>query len=105
MMKVDKSIISFFFLSELDDCIQSAISYPNGDKYEGQMKLGVPEGRGRLVKANGEIYEGSFINGTPSGESAAEEKVFLSNIRKGIIKKDENDGKKMDENDERGKKA
>ena len=36
--------------------------YPNGDIYEGEMKDGLREGRGRLVYKNGAVYEGEFRN-------------------------------------------
>ena len=45
----------------------------------------MPDGKGRLINTNGDIYIGSFINGAQAGEDAAEQKVLISNLRKGVI--------------------
>ena len=34
---------------------------PNGDTYEGEVKDGNPNGRGKLTSVNGSIYNGHFL--------------------------------------------
>ncbi len=41
-------------------------TYPNGDKYTGQLVNGSPEGRGRLYNPSGKLlFEGTMTNGLP----------------------------------------
>lgn len=45
----------------------------NGAKYEGEVKLGKPEGKGKLDYADGKsVYQGLFRNGKPDGEGVVE---------------------------------
>ena len=41
------------------------IKFPDGDTYTGEVKNGVPHGKGKVVYVNGDVYEGDFapING------------------------------------------
>jgi hypothetical protein len=44
------------------------VLYKTGSVYEGQFMNGHPEGQGKLTKSNGDVYEGQFVNGLPDGE-------------------------------------
>jgi len=46
---------------------QNTYTYPNGNKYVGDMKNGIPHGKGILTSKDGDKYEGEFKNGTQSG--------------------------------------
>ena len=41
--------------------------YANGDVYEGELKEGKPDGRGRMTCANGNVYKGEWKEGKPDG--------------------------------------
>lgn len=40
----------------------------NGERYDGDLKDGIPHGDGLYVSENGEVYEGSFVDGRRSGQ-------------------------------------
>ena len=42
--------------------------YPNGDRYEGEWKDGVPNGNGKMTYASGGIYIGNWLSGNKHGE-------------------------------------
>ena len=44
------------------------MTWPSGDKYEGDFSNGVMAGHGIRYFANGDRYEGSFANNTMEGE-------------------------------------
>ena len=44
-----------------------AVTYENGDTYEGELLEGIHHGQGFLEGANGDTYEGSFVQGTLHG--------------------------------------
>ena len=50
----------------LNLCAQDAVS-PDGGKYYGQVRGGIPHGKGRYVAPSGETYEGEFRNGELTG--------------------------------------
>jgi hypothetical protein len=47
-----------------------AIILPNGDRYLGQMKFGIPNGDGLLLFKEGNIFFGGFVNGRYEGDGA-----------------------------------
>ena len=40
----------------------------NGQIYEGNFVNGIKRGDGKIIYPNGKIFEGKFINGVPQGE-------------------------------------
>ena len=40
---------------------------PDGSRYKGQMKKGLPDGLGKLVWYSGDYYKGEFKNGKRHG--------------------------------------
>ena len=44
------------------------ITYPNGDKYEGDIVSNIPQGKGKMKYKTGDVYEGDFSNGVPHGK-------------------------------------
>ena len=36
-------------------------------QYDGEVSLGQPNGKGKMIFSDGDVVEGSFINGTPNG--------------------------------------
>jgi hypothetical protein len=47
---------------------RGTIVYANGDRYEGQLKDGIPHGQGTLVYANGDRYEGEWQDDKRHGQ-------------------------------------
>lgn len=47
-----------------------ALILPNGDRYLGHMKFGIPNGDGLLFFKEGNIFFGGFVNGRYDGEGA-----------------------------------
>lgn len=47
-----------------------ALILPNGDRYLGQMKFGMPNGDGLLFFKEGNIFFGGFVNGRYDGDGA-----------------------------------
>ncbi len=45
---------------------RASCNYANGDRYTGELRLGVPHGIGRMRYANGRVYEGEFQLGDPT---------------------------------------
>jgi hypothetical protein len=43
-------------------------TWPNGDKYEGAWKDGLPNGQGRCTWSNGDKYVGEFKDGALDGQ-------------------------------------
>ncbi|MDJ1184127.1 MORN repeat-containing protein [Roseofilum casamattae] len=43
-------------------------NYPGGDNYQGELRSGLPHGRGVYVYATGDRYQGMFLNGKPNGQ-------------------------------------
>jgi len=39
-----------------------------GDKYEGEVKMGIRDGQGKYTWSNGSFYEGSYVEGKKHGE-------------------------------------
>ena len=54
------------------------MTWPNGDRYEGDWSAGSRTGRGVLTRANGDRYEGDFVDGIWSGTGTA---AFVSGNR------------------------
>ena len=50
-----------------DDPGKTRLTLPNGSRYEGDMKGGVPHGRGLLIWPDGARYEGAFREGERTG--------------------------------------
>lgn len=55
--------------------MKQTIDYPNGDKYEGEVKNGLPAGKGKLflnlgtyIFSNNDKYEGEWKDGEMNGE-------------------------------------
>ncbi|MBD2326628.1 hypothetical protein [Alkalinema sp. FACHB-956] len=44
--------------------------YSNDDRYEGQVRNGIPNGQGMFLFANNDRYEGGIKNGQPHGQGA-----------------------------------
>jgi hypothetical protein len=57
-------------LSDLRGGTQGAtgLSFESGATYEGPLRNGRPDGRGKWLRPNGSYYEGSFVDGLPSGQ-------------------------------------
>lgn len=43
------------------------LSWPNGDRYEGEFKQGLMDGKGLFSSANGHYYRGTFAQGSSEG--------------------------------------
>ena len=43
---------------------------PNGDRYSGSLKAGLPEGRGRTDSKRGDLFEGEFVGGVRHGQGS-----------------------------------
>ena len=70
----------------------------NGAKYTGNMKYGIPEGKGKEVFKNGDFFEGNYAFGKREGEGKLEKKneyVYIGNFKNGIF---QGSGKKIFEN-------
>ena len=46
-----------------DKTEQVTSTLPNGDKYAGEYKDGLPHGQGTYTKANGRVLKGTWVNG------------------------------------------
>ena len=66
-----------------------ALTFINGDQYEGSFADGLPEGNGRYLYRNGDIYEGEFKAGFPHGSGsytwAASGDKYTGRFSRGII--------------------
>jgi hypothetical protein len=49
--------------------IQGPLKFSNGDVYDGQVRNGVPHGRGKYIFSNGDICEGQFHEGELDGQA------------------------------------
>ena len=56
---------------------QGYYDYPDGSRWVGEFKNGVPAGRGICYYAGGDRYEGEWANGAPNGEGV----IFSTNGR------------------------
>ena len=54
--------------NESEGFVTKTVTYVGGDKYVGQFKNGVREGKGIYYYANGAKYEGDFKNGFAEGK-------------------------------------
>lgn len=45
----------------------SEIKYSDGATYYGEVKEGLPNGKGKMTNVKGEVFEGSYISGIPCG--------------------------------------
>ena len=61
-----RSVAFFLLLFSFAIQAQDAVS-PDGGKYYGQVRGGIPHGKGRYVAPSGETYEGEFRNGELTG--------------------------------------
>ena len=43
----------------------SEIKYSDGSVYYGEVKEGLPHGKGKMVNAKGEVFEGKYVSGIP----------------------------------------
>lgn len=56
-------------LGKVEDLLSVGIMcYPNGDKYDGEWKEDMKEGKGRVKYANGDSFDGEFKEDSKSGE-------------------------------------
>ncbi len=66
-------------------------AYPDGSKYEGEMKNGKRHGRGKWIRSDGLKYEGGWEDDKPSGQgilTSADGKVCIGEWKAGkFIKK------------------
>ncbi|OUC14656.1 MAG: hypothetical protein B0A82_09975 [Alkalinema sp. CACIAM 70d] len=49
---------------------RGVIVYSNDDRYEGQVRNGIPNGQGMFLFANNDRYEGGMKNGQPHGQGS-----------------------------------
>lgn len=64
-----------------------SISWPNGDRYDGQMVGEKRQGQGRFQWANGQVYEGEWADNLPNGQGKlrfANGDVYAGEVRDGI---------------------
>lgn len=61
-----RTVLLCLLLFALNVHAQDAVS-PDGGKYYGQVRDGIPHGKGRYVAPSGETYEGEFRNGELTG--------------------------------------
>jgi len=47
---------------------KKTLTFKNGDKYEGEIKNGLPHGQGTFTWSNGKRYEGEWKDGKPHGQ-------------------------------------
>ena len=47
---------------------KKTLTFKNGDKYEGEIKNGLPHGQGTFTWLNGKRYEGEWKDGKPHGQ-------------------------------------
>ena len=52
--------------------------YANGGVYEGTMKDGEPDGKGRYTLPNGYVYDGDWIDGQRTGQGSGRKGGALS---------------------------
>lgn len=45
----------------------TGLSFESGSSYEGPLRNGKPDGKGKWLRPNGSYYEGNFVDGLPSG--------------------------------------
>jgi hypothetical protein len=57
-------------LSDLQASTPTAtgLSFKSGSVYEGPLRDGKPDGKGKWIRPNGSYYEGVFVDGLPSGQ-------------------------------------
>ena len=49
------------------EAVSGALFFSNGDKFDGVLVKGIPEGNGRVLRANGDAYDAVFKNGVAVG--------------------------------------
>ena len=86
-----KSSRALEFVSNNPDAekIERTHYYKNGAVYKGQMKNGVPNGRGIITYSSGLIYDGEWKNGVKDGKG----KYYLTKDKKDIYEGDFKNGK------------
>ena len=72
------------------ECINGKMIYNNGDKFEGEFKNEIKEGKGKMIYKNGDIYEGEFKNDKREGNGKMNYKN--RDIYEGEYKNDEREG-------------
>jgi peptidase C13-like protein/MORN repeat protein len=64
-----KRFLLCLLLVSLNASAQDAVS-PDGGRYWGQLRSGIPHGKGRYEARGGEVYEGEFRNGEMVGQGS-----------------------------------
>ena len=64
------------------------MTYPNGDKYQGQFQNEKPHGNGKMTDLDGSFYEGMFANGTPANPNAHGQLLMLK--KRKLMRKNKN---------------
>ena len=68
--------------------IYGRIFFPNGNKYEGEIKNSVPHGKGQIKFDNGDIYNGDFDMGKMDGEGTflfSDKSLYKGEIKNGLF--------------------
>jgi len=60
---------SFLFSSEKKE--QGNFTFPNGAKYKGELKDGIPNGQGTFTWSNGNKYVGEYKDGLLNGQGTS----------------------------------
>ena len=81
---------SFLMGCSVSNAADNAIrtyAWPNGDKYEGEWKDGLPNGQGTCTWSNGDIYVGEFKDGAFNGQGTykyANKDVYIGEYKDGL---------------------